>query len=142
MISKRNIDPRHLLRLGSGEMELRASLAKCGALGSGRGQGEQFSKQGRVNWSLMRRLRLLEQVQKLAISLQIGGDVGYTCETAEFFYQDRIRKIIEKYEEGFDNFSIEDVEKEFPFKSFFSDAPEPLFGDGKWMLIYDLYTLL
>eukprot|EP00595_Chromulina_sp_UTEXLB2642_P003202 CAMPEP_0196767580 /NCGR_PEP_ID=MMETSP1095-20130614/41759_1 /TAXON_ID=96789 ORGANISM="Chromulina nebulosa, Strain UTEXLB2642" /NCGR_SAMPLE_ID=MMETSP1095 /ASSEMBLY_ACC=CAM_ASM_000446 /LENGTH=446 /DNA_ID=CAMNT_0042136037 /DNA_START=1831 /DNA_END=3168 /DNA_ORIENTATION=+ len=49
-IMERDIDPRHLLRLGSGERELRELLAVSGAKGSGRGKGEEFTKHGRVNW--------------------------------------------------------------------------------------------
>ena len=42
--------------------------------GAGRGQGEQFNKHGRVNWSLARRLHLLEKVQLLGKSL---GRISY-----------------------------------------------------------------
>ena len=49
--------------MGSGEAELRETLAKGGAGMQGRGQGEEFSKQGRVNWSLARRIQLLAQVR-------------------------------------------------------------------------------
>jgi len=44
--------------MGTGELELRESLA----MGGKKGQGEEFSKQGRVNWSLMRRIQLLGHV--------------------------------------------------------------------------------
>ena len=49
--------------MGRGESELRETLAKGGAGMQGRGQGEEFSKQGRVNWSLARRIQLLAQVR-------------------------------------------------------------------------------
>lgn len=49
--------------------------------------GRDFSKFGRVNYTLGRRQELLSEVQRLADSLAIGsGDVGYTCEGAAFFH--------------------------------------------------------
>jgi hypothetical protein len=49
--------------------------------------GRDFSKFGRVNYTLGRRQELLAEVQRLADSLAIGsGDVGYTCEGAAFFH--------------------------------------------------------
>jgi intron-binding protein aquarius len=129
-----NIDPRHLLRLGSGERDLRESLALAGAGGTGRGQGEIFSKQGRVNWSLERRIELLGQVQKLGAALGAPGDVGYTCETAQYFHLDHIQSRLEKFEidlaelkadSGTKKASISEI---FPFKKYFSDTPKPLFS--------------
>ena len=63
--------PRHLLRLGTGEADLRREqvVPLSGDAGS---SGEIFSKQGRVNWSLARRLKLLSAVSKLGASL---GDI-------------------------------------------------------------------
>jgi len=117
--------------LGSGEKDLRQSLAIAGAKGGGRGKGEEFTKQGRVNWSLARRIQLLSQVQRLGESLGVIGDVGYTCETAEYFYADKIKSLIEKFE--VDSRSITDttdIAPLFPFSEYFSDTPEPLFcGD-------------
>ena len=51
-ILQRDVDPRHLLRLGSGERDLLEEATG----------GETFSKQGRVEWSLARRSALLAQV--------------------------------------------------------------------------------
>ena len=73
-VLQRDVDPRHLLRLGSGEAELREALARPhptqqqydlhGQVDVARkGSGEEFSKQGRVNWSLARRIQLLGQVR-------------------------------------------------------------------------------
>ncbi|KAI3936782.1 hypothetical protein MKW92_043376 [Papaver armeniacum] len=45
-----------------------------------------FSRQGRVNAMLVRRLELLSEVERLARSLQLPEDVGYTCETAGYFW--------------------------------------------------------
>lgn len=91
--------------------------------------GEDFSKQGRVNWSLTRRLQLLGHVQRLAVSLNIPGDVGYTCETAEYFNLEFIQSRIEKF--YIDIKSITDassIEILFPFSSYFDDTPEQIFN--------------
>lgn len=132
-IMERDVAPRHLLRLGSGEQELRDTLAVGGAGGGGKGQGEVFSKQGRVNWSLARRLQLLAQVQKLSVSIGVPGDMGNTCETAAYFQLEHVQARIEKF-----NLSIASashrpatVEEVFPFKQYFADAPAALFT-GDW----------
>ena len=46
-----------------------------GAGGGGKGQGEAFSKQGRVDWCLHKRLQLLAQTQRLCNSLGIQGGI-------------------------------------------------------------------
>ena len=124
-IMQRNVDPRHLLRLGSGERELRESLA----IGS-KGQGEEFSKQGRVNWTLARRLKLLEQVQRLGATLGVMGDVGSSCETAEYFYAESVKPRIEMFEKDINNCNEQTetyVYDKFPFKAYFMDTEKPIF---------------
>ncbi|CBI17729.3 unnamed protein product, partial [Vitis vinifera] len=71
-IMQRDVPARYLLRLGQGEQELATDL--------------DFSRQGRVNAMLVRRLELLSEVERLARSLQLPEDVGYTCETAGYFW--------------------------------------------------------
>ena len=41
---------------------------------------------GRVNFVLAQRLELLEEVGRLQNSLNVPGDMSYTCETAGYFY--------------------------------------------------------
>ncbi|CAN0389179.1 unnamed protein product [Laminaria digitata] len=60
-IMEKDIDERHLLRLGAGERELREETMK------------DFSKFGRVNYTLKRRLELLAEVQRLAESIGVDG---------------------------------------------------------------------
>uniref|UniRef100_A0A8C1R5C3 RNA helicase aquarius n=1 Tax=Cyprinus carpio TaxID=7962 RepID=A0A8C1R5C3_CYPCA len=67
-----DIDERHLLRMGHGEEELETE--------------KDFSRYGRVNYVLSRRLELLREVARLQESLDVPGDVSYTCETAGHFY--------------------------------------------------------
>ncbi|CAN0549881.1 unnamed protein product, partial [Ectocarpus sp. 12 AP-2014] len=81
-----DIDERHLLRLGAGERELREGTMK------------DFSKFGRVNYTLKRRLELLAEVQRLAETIGVEGDVGYTGETAEYFQLFHVTSRIERFE--------------------------------------------
>jgi len=72
-IMDRDIESRHLLRLGAGADDLHTD--------------DDYSKWGRVNMTLSRRLELLEEVDRLARSLDLGEDAantaGYTCESAQ-----------------------------------------------------------
>lgn len=78
-----DIDEKHLLRLGHGEEALETE--------------KDFSRYGRVNYVLAKRLDLLMEVQKLQESLQVKGDVAYTCETAGHFYLYQILSRWENY---------------------------------------------
>jgi intron-binding protein aquarius len=112
-----DIDERHLLRLGHGEEALETE--------------KDFSRYGRVNYVLAKRLDLLVEVQKLQESLEVKGDVAYTCETAGHFYLYQILSRWENYQsivrpKRQQKVPIEKVDSEFPFRRFFADA-EPLF---------------
>ena len=72
-IVKLDIDERHFVRLGHGEEQL--SVEK------------DFSKYGRVNYMLGRRIELLAQVEILTRSVNERPDFAYTCETSAQFYQ-------------------------------------------------------
>ena len=117
----RDVDERYMLRLGHGE-ELLATE-------------KDFSKLGRVNHMLKRRLELLVRVERLGRTLDITADVGYTCETAEYFFHSEILPRWEAF--------VSDAEKRkaegaapiallFPFTDFFADAPQPLFGGASF----------
>jgi len=88
-IAERDIAEHHLLRLGAGEAELQAATSK------------DFSKYGRVAFALARRGDLLKQVAALATSLHVPGDVGYTCETAEYFRLYHVTARIEQFRAAF-----------------------------------------
>ena len=94
---------------------------------------KDFSRYGRVNYVLAKRMELLEKVGKLKDSLNVQGDVAYTCETAGYFFLYQIQSRWEKYLDQVAGSSkkstvpIDDLDKHFPFKKFFSDAPQPLF---------------
>lgn len=114
-IMQRDVPARYLLRLGQGEQELETDL--------------EFSRQGRVNAMLARRLELLAEVERLARTLQIPDDVGYTCETAAHFWllhvYSRWEQFLASCEAAQEMPSI--VKDKFPFKDFFSNTPEPVF---------------
>ncbi|KAM1607720.1 hypothetical protein ACFXTH_028453 [Malus domestica] len=114
-IMQRDVPARYLLRLGQGEQELATDL--------------DFSRQGRVNAMLVRRLELPSEVERLARSLQLPEDVGYTCETAGYFWLLHVYSHWEQFlaacKENKDKTSF--VKDCFPFKEFFSNAPKPVF---------------
>ncbi|KAG7466190.1 hypothetical protein MATL_G00162160 [Megalops atlanticus] len=113
-----DIDERHLLRLGHGEEELETE--------------KDFSRYGRVNYVLARRLELLREVGRLQESLGVPGDVSYTCETAGHFY---LYQVMSRWEEFMSKVkpkpgrqvNVEDVSAFFPFHKYFSNAPQPVF---------------
>ncbi|XP_002000180.3 RNA helicase aquarius [Drosophila mojavensis] len=116
-----DIDERHLLRLGHGEEALETE--------------KDFSRYGRVNYVLAKRMDLLTQVQRLQEALNVSGDNAYTCETAGYFYLYNVMARWEKFQSQMLAYSKETdmiklcalFEAEFPFSKFFADAPQPLF---------------
>uniref|UniRef100_A0A8C6Z0D4 RNA helicase aquarius n=1 Tax=Nothoprocta perdicaria TaxID=30464 RepID=A0A8C6Z0D4_NOTPE len=113
-----DIDERHLLRLGHGEEELETE--------------KDFSRYGRVNYVLARRLELLREVGRLQESLGVPGDVSYTCETAGHFF---LYQVMSRWEEyiskvkvrGGKQPDVADVSRFFPFHQYFANAPQPIF---------------
>ncbi|GFV81916.1 RNA helicase aquarius [Trichonephila clavipes] len=113
-----DIDERHLLRLGHGEESLETE--------------KDFSRYGRVNFVLAKRLELLNEVGRLQESLNVPGDVSYTCETAGHFY---MYHVLARWEEFLSNVKHSKNKKVpatqiadcFPFAKFFDNAPQPLF---------------
>lgn len=97
-ISKLDINERYLLRLGIGEKELSVALDK------------DFSRYGRINFMLERRIDLLNNVLKLAQSIKVYTHEEYTCENAILFYEFHIKsrikefkdKLIQKFKFDFD----------------------------------------
>ena len=140
-----DIDERHLLRMGHGEEELETE--------------KDFSRYGRVNYVLSKRLELLEHVQRLQQSLGVAGDVAYTCETAGHFFRLHILARWEEYlasvrsDKSSGGVAVEDVGRLFPFAKFFEDAPQPIFkgrsyvedmeiADGCWRYIRKIFSQL
>ncbi|MFH4976082.1 hypothetical protein AB6A40_002791 [Gnathostoma spinigerum] len=140
-----DVDERHLLRLGHGEEALETE--------------KDFSRYGRVNYVLGTRLKLLKEVEKLQQSLNVSGDVSYTCETAGHFFLYQVFARWEKFESDTarnannPNPSASTVADNFPFLRYFDDAPQPLFkGEsfeedweiavGCWRYIRSIFTQL
>jgi len=110
-ISQRDIDPKDILRLGHGEEEL--------------GLAESFSREGRVNYMLQKRLDDLQLVKQLAESLLLPGDYGYSCENALLLYHTHVLPLKKEFFAQLDQ--IQDhsnisswIAQHFPFHSFFS----------------------
>lgn len=114
-IVERDVPPRYLLRLGMGEADLDTE--------------EQFSRVGRVNAMLVRRMELLAEVTRLARSLKVPEGVEYTCETAGHFWLLHVLSRWEKFSAAAKAQSTPGCVTElFPFKEFFADAPRVLFA--------------
>ncbi|KAI3845892.1 hypothetical protein MKX03_024501 [Papaver bracteatum] len=115
-LMQRDVPARYLLRLGQGEQELATDL--------------DFGRQGRVNAMLVRRLELLAEVERLARSLQLPEDVGYTCETAGYFWllhvYSRWEQFIAACAQNLDKPSF--VKERFPFSEYFSNTVQPVFS--------------
>ncbi|KAI7863636.1 P-loop containing nucleoside triphosphate hydrolase protein [Spinellus fusiger] len=114
-IMELDIDSRHLVRLGHGEEELNTELS--------------FSKYGRVSSFLEKRIELLQEVNRLALSLGIPGEHGSTCETAGYFYRFHVLTLWQPYISQAETGTIEEIQGNFPFIYFFANAPNPLFSD-------------
>ncbi|XP_014252193.1 intron-binding protein aquarius [Cimex lectularius] len=119
-----DVEDRHLLRLGHGEGELETE--------------KDFSRYGRVNYVLAKRLELLEDVERLQKCLGVEGDMAYTCETARYFYLSHVFAKWEEFKEVISkkknrkDIPVELISQQFPFHSFFSDAPQPLFKGNSY----------
>jgi intron-binding protein aquarius len=111
-----DIDQRHLLRLGRGEEDLKTD--------------EDMGRYGRVDFILAERIKLLDEVRRLASTLDdVNADVGQTCETAGHFFTYHVSGCWEKFKRAIKGKSDAPVIAEhFPFHAFFENAPQPLFS--------------
>eukprot|EP01103_Thecamoeba_quadrilineata_P002733 TRINITY_DN1262_c0_g2_i1.p1 TRINITY_DN1262_c0_g2~~TRINITY_DN1262_c0_g2_i1.p1 ORF type:complete len:1382 (+),score=283.84 TRINITY_DN1262_c0_g2_i1:49-4194(+) len=109
-----DINERHLLRLGHGQEMLETE--------------KDFSKFGRVNYMLNRRLELLSEVDSLAKSIEVNDDVGYTTETATNFFH-HIQTLWHKFKQSLSdkNAATGDIKSKFPFNNYF----EHKLGEGE-----------
>ncbi|CAL5869410.1 uncharacterized protein PFLUO_LOCUS3639 [Penicillium psychrofluorescens] len=110
-----DIDERHLLRLGRGEEELDTETS--------------YSKYGRVESFLDNRNNYLSEVMRLAASMGAEGAHGNSCETAGYFNTVYVQPAWAKFwdQAGSETASNEEIVASFPFHSYFSNAPQPLF---------------
>lgn len=113
-ILQRDVPSRYLLRLGQGERELETN--------------DDFSRVGRVNDMLARRLRLLAEVEKMARQFGVSEDVAYTCETAGYFWLLHVLSRWEKFLAKCEASKSEDCVKTFfPFKEYFAEVMDNMF---------------
>ncbi|KAF3274064.1 hypothetical protein TWF970_008263 [Orbilia oligospora] len=109
-LEERDIDERHLLRLGHGEDDSQQPSSSMG-----------YSKFGRIESLADLRSKLLEEVDQLSSSLGAPGAHGNSCETASYFYRVWIEPLWEKF-----NAKIAlsptpaTILTEFPFTDYFS----------------------
>lgn len=116
VMDRGDVDERYLLRLGSGEKDLKTSSE------------HDFTKAGRVAHILSRRACLLERVQLISESLGVSGpsergpdgSPSYTCETAEYFCLHHVMKRIQIfYKAATSTKETQDFSQDFPFKKYF-----------------------
>ncbi|KAG2495214.1 hypothetical protein HYH03_006820 [Edaphochlamys debaryana] len=124
-IMERDVPERYLLRLGMGEAELDTE--------------QDFSRVGRVNAMLARRLELLAEVEKMARQLGVpeAESVAYTCESAGYFWLLHVLSRWEKFCAAADRARAGGgaaalVGELFPFREYFADAPQPIFAGKDW----------
>ena len=119
VMARGDIDERYFVRLGAGERDLETESSY------------DFTKIGRVAYSIHRRGELLEQVQLLSESLGVTGKAqrgadgspSYTCETADYFRKQHVikhQKIFENHvAEAIEIGDETDVSAYFPFALYF-----------------------
>jgi intron-binding protein aquarius len=92
--------------LGIGEKDLETS--------------KDYSKYGRVNYMLERRMILLREIKKLSDSLGVNIYHEFTCETAEIFYKYHVQSRWEEYSKLYLNRSTKpsDIADKFPFSNY------------------------
>jgi intron-binding protein aquarius len=110
-----DIDERHLLRLGHGEEELETEAS--------------YSKHGRVESFLERGTYYLAEVDRLAKNFGAPGSHGSTCETADYFNLVYVKPAWTQYWDSIQGPDVpfQNIQAHFPFKQYFSNAPQPLF---------------
>ncbi|VEU36345.1 unnamed protein product [Pseudo-nitzschia multistriata] len=119
VMARGDIDERYLVRLGAGERDLDTN------------SDHDFTKIGRVAYSIQRRGKLLEKVQCLSESLGISGKAqrgadgssSYTCESADYFRKLHIERKKLDFESNARKAGLssdgDDVTEIFPFTSYF-----------------------
>ena len=118
VMARGDVDERYMVRLGSGERDLQVDST------------HDFTKIGRVQYSISRRNELLQQVQLLSESIGVSdtsqrgadGSSSYTCESAEYFKKHHVNRKVKHYElavGGSSEVARDDVSDVFPFRKYF-----------------------
>ena len=141
VMARGDVDERYLLRLGSGERDLKTDSE------------HDFTKQGRVAHILSRRAALLEKVQLLSEALGVSGpsergpdgSPSYTCETAEYFNLHHVQKRVQMFEKNSPSFDTTNVTRDFPFGTYFGMNDEVMSLDDarkKFAELEEIFTEL
>ena len=120
---------RYLVRLGIGEKD--------------QSTGKNFSRLGRVNYMLERRLLLLTEVKKLSNSLNVHAYDEFSCETADIFFTYHVlsrwneyrNRVLKPFLEGTiekNQTNIKKIGAEFPFLGYLGQSCfyKDEFGNG------------
>ncbi|KAJ9442416.1 Pre-mRNA-splicing factor cwf11 [Diplonema papillatum] len=126
-VIKKDIDERYLLRLGMGEKELETD--------------KDFSRRGRVNYMLERRLTLLKKVAKMCASIGVDEAFADTCESSEHFFSHHMRNRWVRFKDAIPKEAGERTARwvvdHFPFTKYFDGTLRPFWagatGFGKAM---------
>ncbi|GMI02898.1 hypothetical protein TrVE_jg11448 [Triparma verrucosa] len=126
IMATRVVDERYMIRLGSGEKDLNIEST------------HDFTKQGRVRYTLEKREKSLMEVQSLSESLGVsnvlergpGGLSSYTCETAMLFYTHHIQARIQMFHSKLKG-KEGTAASLFPFGAFFNGEAVKTVDDAK-----------
>ncbi|EPS36509.1 hypothetical protein H072_9940 [Dactylellina haptotyla CBS 200.50] len=125
-IVERNIDERHLLRLGYGEDDTHQFSPDSGRF-------------GRIESLIDIRTKLLQNVEILAASVGAPGAHGNSCETASYFNQVYIKPLWEEFKEKVVRLpTIDNILTSFPFHAYFTSTEQaPLQARASFQLTLD-----
>jgi intron-binding protein aquarius len=119
-VLQRGFDEAYFLRLGQGETAMSDS--------------RDFSKFGRVNFMLQKRLDLLQEVRRIATVLEnsassgtgYGGSdhsiaeaAGYSCDAAKHYFLYRIEPLWQEFKKKAKTGGISELLSQFPFRNVF-----------------------
>jgi intron-binding protein aquarius len=122
VMTRGDVDERYMVRLGSGERDLETDST------------HDFTKSGRVAYSMERRSQLLEQVQQISESLGLSGRAergedgspSYTCETSAIFFDNQIKRKLRTFRQKAKEQELtetdSDVSALFPFLKYFKET--------------------
>ncbi|KAK6347734.1 hypothetical protein TWF718_005567 [Orbilia javanica] len=120
-LAGRDIDERHLLRLGHGEDDSQQQLVAT----------TNYNRLGRVESLADLRFKLLLEVDRLSSSIGAPGAHGNSCETASYFYRIYVKPLWDSFNEKIAlSPNPATARTEFPFIDYFS-------GKQNWSLPID-----
>ena len=101
-----DIPKTKMLRLGHGESQMQT--------------GDDFSKEGRVDAMLARRIDLLHRAERIALALSAPADLSASCESAAVLYSNHVAPEWLALDSAIEN--GEDVKQRFKLYEYFGDS--------------------